>query len=176
MSAPAQSSLSRTGRQRHAKDHVTLNSNPTPFWQHTVLATQINQPEPAHDFSLIGFGPSITRYGPVTPGMRIDPVHLWPDCSLLSSPRSAPDQALARQMAMDQTHVGLGMSLQRARAAFGSDSSTIAHACHKTKVCRDDDATYALLELLESSLAQVPSPDPCFLARQGFSQSLKDAA
>lgn len=97
-------------------------------------------------------------------------------CSLLSPTRGTPEQALARQMAMYLTHVGFGMSLQRTAAAFGRDRSTIAHACHKIEDCRDNDAIDGLLELLESSLAQVPAPDTGFLAQQGFSQTFKQAA
>jgi chromosomal replication initiation ATPase DnaA len=63
---------------------------------------------------------------------------------------------LARQVAMYLVHIGGGISLGRAAAAFGRDRSTVAYAVRALELRRDQPEFDAWLQALEDSYAHAP--------------------
>jgi chromosomal replication initiation ATPase DnaA len=66
--------------------------------------------------------------------------------------------AFSRQIAMYLAHIAFELSLSRVAMAFGSDRTTVSHACHLIEDRRDDPAFDAQLEDLESLLRAAPLP------------------
>lgn len=63
---------------------------------------------------------------------------------------------LARQVAMYLLHVGAGISLSRAAAAFGRDRSTIANAVRALELRRDQAEFDMWMQALEDSFTHAP--------------------
>jgi hypothetical protein len=69
---------------------------------------------------------------------------------LLSYPtRGRARTALARQVGMYVTHVGLSFSLTQVGQLFDRDRTTVAHACRMVELRRDDATFDRAIELLE---------------------------
>ena len=75
-----------------------------------------------------------------------------PFADLLSSRRSRPPIARARQLAVYLHHVALGASVSACARAFGRDRATIRHACATIEDLRDDPRFDAGAARLESAL------------------------
>ena len=66
--------------------------------------------------------------------------------------------AQARQVAMNQTHVVLGLSLSQTGDLFRRDRTTVAHACAVVEDLRDDRIFDRVMELLEGILPAILTP------------------
>ncbi|MGE0196747.1 MAG: helix-turn-helix domain-containing protein, partial [Methylocystis sp.] len=70
----------------------------------------------------------------------------------VSSRRSRPSVARARQLAVYLHHVALGASLSACARTFARDRATVRHACATIEDLRDDPRFDAAARRLESAL------------------------
>jgi chromosomal replication initiation ATPase DnaA len=78
----------------------------------------------------------------------------------VAGPSRGAREATARILAYYVTRTAFGMSLSRVAAAFRRDRSTIAHACTRMEVKRDDPNFDRWVEALEDAAISAPAPFP----------------
>lgn len=81
--------------------------------------------------------------------------------------------ALARQVAMYLTHVGIGLSLTEVGQLFGRDRTTVAHACALVEDRRDEPSFDFAMQCLEGvvvHLVGLCTPPVTRAPRTGISQ------